>query len=139
MSSGDKAIKVNDLDPYFLGSIVLIKDEDAPEAKVVDGQQRLATLTILLAALRELTNKPEFAESLNSRIFQKGDPLDERDDQYRLTLRRRDKEFFRTYVQDQDGLRTHFIAPPCFFCKPPRARRRSSAHGLPLRDHGPLT
>ncbi len=38
VSSGDKAIKVNDLDPYFLGSIVLIKDEDAPEAKVVDRQ-----------------------------------------------------------------------------------------------------
>lgn len=35
---------------YFLGSIVLIKTEDAPRAEVIDGQPRLTTLTILLAA-----------------------------------------------------------------------------------------
>src|ERR1700690_2030998 len=39
--------------PYFLGSIVLIKATDLPSAQVVDGQQRLTTLTILLAAIRE--------------------------------------------------------------------------------------
>src|SRR5690625_3155635 len=38
-------------DPYFLGSVVLAKDEDEPEAKVIDGQQRLTTLTILLATI----------------------------------------------------------------------------------------
>jgi uncharacterized protein with ParB-like and HNH nuclease domain len=36
------------VNPYFLGSIVLIKG-DKPDAQVVDGQQRLSTLTILLA------------------------------------------------------------------------------------------
>src|SRR3712207_1048229 len=40
------------LNPYFLGSIVLIKGL-TPESEVVDGQQRLTTLTILLAVLRE--------------------------------------------------------------------------------------
>ena len=35
---------VDDLPPYFLGSIVLIKG-DEPDAEIVDGQQRLATLT----------------------------------------------------------------------------------------------
>ncbi|MEZ0278390.1 MAG: DUF262 domain-containing protein, partial [Methylibium sp.] len=34
--------------PYFLGSIVLIKDLERPEADVVDGQQRLTTLTVRL-------------------------------------------------------------------------------------------
>ena len=38
-------------DPYFLGSIVLIKAEESPRAEVIDGHQRLATLTLLLAAL----------------------------------------------------------------------------------------
>ncbi|MER0236741.1 DUF262 domain-containing HNH endonuclease family protein [Fulvimarina sp. MAC8] len=38
---------------YFLGSTVLIKQEGSPEADVVDGQQRLTTLTLLLAALRD--------------------------------------------------------------------------------------
>src|SRR5208282_1660161 len=40
--------------PYFLGSIVVIKDPNYPEADVVDGQQRLTTLTILMSVLREL-------------------------------------------------------------------------------------
>ena len=34
-------------DSYFLGSIVLIKDESKPHADVIDGQQRLTTLSIL--------------------------------------------------------------------------------------------
>ncbi|MBP7666536.1 MAG: DUF262 domain-containing protein [Burkholderiaceae bacterium] len=38
-------------DTYFLGSIVLIKEEGKPPGEVIDGQQRLTTLTILLAAL----------------------------------------------------------------------------------------
>src|SRR5205809_7994575 len=38
--------------PYFLGTIVLTRgDSDIPE--VSDGQQRLATTTILLAAIRD--------------------------------------------------------------------------------------
>lgn len=34
------------VDNYFLGSIVLIKDENKPHADVIDGQQRLTTLSI---------------------------------------------------------------------------------------------
>src|SRR5579863_9220387 len=36
---------------YFLGCIVVVHGKDK-EAEVVDGQQRLTTLTMLLAALR---------------------------------------------------------------------------------------
>ena len=36
--------EVEDLPPYFLGSIVLIKSDISPDADVVDGQQRLTTL-----------------------------------------------------------------------------------------------
>ena len=43
---------IDELSPYFLGSIVLIKDDGQPDAWVVDGQQRLTTLTVLLSALR---------------------------------------------------------------------------------------
>ena len=35
---------VDEINPYFLGSIVLIKPEGLPNAEVVDGQQRLALL-----------------------------------------------------------------------------------------------
>ncbi|MDR0528880.1 MAG: DUF262 domain-containing protein [Zoogloeaceae bacterium] len=37
---------------YFLGSIVLIKNDREPKSSVVDGQQRLSTLTMLFAVLR---------------------------------------------------------------------------------------
>lgn len=55
---GDGLGKADDLPPYFLGSIVLVKDDAYPEADVIDGQQRLTTLTILLAALRAATEQP---------------------------------------------------------------------------------
>ena len=42
--------------PYFLGSVVIIKGDDA-KSQVVDGQQRLTTLTMLLCSLRELAER----------------------------------------------------------------------------------
>lgn len=41
-------------EPYFLGSIVLIRPPKETVGQVVDGQQRLTTLTILAAVLRDL-------------------------------------------------------------------------------------
>lgn len=46
----------NQTENYFLGSIVLIKEENNPYADVIDGQQRLTTLNILLAALANQTD-----------------------------------------------------------------------------------
>jgi hypothetical protein len=92
-----------DQEPYFLGSIVLVKAENDPQAEVVDGQQRLTTLTILLSALREHVSV-EFAGSLDGRIFQKGDPIKGTIDQPRLTLRDRDHEFFEKHVQSRAGI-----------------------------------
>ena len=41
----------NELPAYFLGSILLIKKTSDPKADIVDGQQRLTTLTILVSAI----------------------------------------------------------------------------------------
>lgn len=95
--------KVKEINPYFLGSIVLIKG-DAPDAEVVDGQQRLITLTILYAALRELA-PPEFGKGLTNRLYEEADPVEGTTNHYRLTLREDDAEFFKNYVQDKDGLK----------------------------------
>ena len=43
--------KTESSDNYFLGSIVLIKDDSNPRADVIDGQQRLTTLTILFSSI----------------------------------------------------------------------------------------
>lgn len=93
----------NDPEPYFLGSIVLVKAEKDPLADVVDGQQRLATLTILLSTLREHVSS-DFAESLDLRLFQKGDPIRGTIDQPRLTLRDLDHEFFEVHIQSRSGI-----------------------------------
>lgn len=35
---------IGEIPPYFLGSIVIIKDDISPVADIVDGQQRITTL-----------------------------------------------------------------------------------------------
>ncbi len=101
---GDGAGKVDDLPPYFLGSIVLVKDDAKPDSDVIDGQQRLTTLTILLATLRAGTESP-FREGLTEFLYQAGNPVTGAPDQFRLRLRPRDAEFFREFVQTSDGLK----------------------------------
>lgn len=88
--------------PYFLGSIVLIKDPQKPEADVVDGQQRLTTLTILLSVLRDLS-APKIGAAIHNYICQTGDPIKGTSDVFRLTPRERDAEFFRTNIQAEAG------------------------------------
>ncbi len=88
--------------PYFLGSIVLIKG-DGPDAQVVDGQQRLTTLAILLATLRTLI-PPEYAKDLTSFLYEKGNVIAGTPDRYRLKLRERDALFFQRCIQDEKGI-----------------------------------
>jgi hypothetical protein len=92
--------------PYFLGSIVLVKGEASAEAEVVDGQQRLTTLTLLLSAIRATVQSGEVQTSITRRIYEHGDVVSATQARYRLTLRERDREFFREYVQHESGLQT---------------------------------
>src|SRR5258708_30879987 len=98
---GDSNELVEMLTPYFLGSIVLIKG-DKPDAKVVDGQQRLTTLTILLSVLRSLV--PQHVEGVTSLLYQKGIIIAGIANSYRLTLRERDNPFFQQYIQHDGGI-----------------------------------
>jgi len=100
MGDGDEAI--NEINPYFLGSVVLIKG-DNPDSQIVDGQQRLTTFSILLAAIRSLTPK-SFSADLNTFIYEKGNAVKGTPDRYRLILRERDKDFFQKYIQTEGGI-----------------------------------
>ena len=84
--------------PYFLGTVVVIKDPDDPFADVVDGQQRLATLTILLAVLRDLAES-EDADQIDQYIKQKGKKFEGIHDSFRLRLRDQDQPVFQKYIQ----------------------------------------
>lgn len=105
LAAATNKASIDDLDPYFLGSVVLVKAEGDPRAEVVDGQQRLTTLTVLLSVLRERVSD-QFAASLDARLFQKGDPIKGTIDQPRLTLRERDHGFFEKHIQNRDGIST---------------------------------
>ena len=89
---------------YFLGSIVLIKDENEPQAEVVDGQQRLTTLSILFCALRELIDDEDDKSELDSHVRAKGQRFAGIEDRFRLTLRERDRDLFRQQVQQIGAL-----------------------------------
>lgn len=100
----DTSVKIDELSPYFLGSIVLIKDESQSDAEVVDGQQRLTTLTILLSALRQAIKNATYASAMRDYLYEEGNPLEGNPNRYRLTLRERDADFFRVNIQDVDQI-----------------------------------
>ncbi|GHJ54459.1 hypothetical protein Nm8I071_37660 [Nonomuraea sp. TT08I-71] len=92
-------------EPYFLGSLVLVKpDENAPQADVIDGQQRLTTVSILLAVLRDLAKDDEVTAVLRDMVMEPGVALDGIKAKPRLLLREQDSGFFKTYVQTPDRL-----------------------------------
>lgn len=88
-------------DNYFLGTIVLIKEDDKPYADVIDGQQRLTTLTILFSVLASQLNG-KARESCNELLQESGNILAGIPAQPRVHLRKRDQPFFHTYIQEVD-------------------------------------
>lgn len=100
---------LGDMPPYFLGSIVLIKADNLPATTVVDGQQRLTTLTLLLSAIRANVSDVGARSGLSKLIYEQGDVILNTENHYRLTLRERDKDFFRQYVQHEGSI-TRLVA-----------------------------
>ena len=85
---------------YFLGSIVLIKDELKPLSNVIDGQQRLTTLTILFAVMSDVFTDPEDKADMREYIKSKGRKREGIEAKPRLFLREKEREFFQYYIQD---------------------------------------
>ena len=85
---------------YFLGAIVLTKGEDPDIPEVSDGQQRLATTTILLAAIRDYFfrhNDEKRAKSIETEYLTKTD-IETTADVPKLRLNLDDNLFFTRYV-----------------------------------------
>jgi uncharacterized protein with ParB-like and HNH nuclease domain len=101
---------LEEVSPYFLGSIVLTKG-DQPDAEVIDGQQRLTTITILLAALRA-SIRSENAGDLERFLCEKANTFAGTPSRYRLTPRKRDAEFFQKYIQSTNGIKNLIALPP---------------------------
>ncbi len=80
---------------YFIGQIVLVKSNEG-KLEISDGQQRLATLTMIIAYVRD--RLPHRAKHYQGLIMQ--------GDQPRLLLRKEDVGFYRGYVQETGHMAT---------------------------------
>lgn len=75
---------------YFLGNIMLAKEPDNPDTALVDGHQRVMTLTILFSVLRDLATAPAEAAALDALIGGSS---------FHLTPQEPLREFIANYVQ----------------------------------------
>lgn len=84
---------------YFLGSVVLVKEDDKPYAEAIDGQQRLTTLTIFLSVITSKLSGDNQNDFKNY-IIEPGRASQGLASKPRLQIRKRDREFFKKYIQD---------------------------------------
>ncbi len=104
---------VDDLPPYFLGSIVIIQDSrSSSTASIVDGQQRITTLTILFCVLRELCSDSQDQNTLDKYIREDSDRFAGIEGEFRLTVRSRDKDFFKSNIQERGVLESFLKSSP---------------------------
>lgn len=85
---------------YFIGSLVLTRSQDNERLIIIDGQQRLATTTIFLAAIRDLAEargKGPLAENIASKFLTAYD-FDTDALVPRLALNADDDDFFRKSI-----------------------------------------
>lgn len=98
---------------YFLGPIVIIEEKD--KIILLDGQQRLATVTIFFAALRDHARKKLATQKANDFARDIHRELIEPDDRWSLVLNETDEIFLRDTVQSdppkdvKPTLRSHVL------------------------------
>ena len=94
---------------HFIGSIVNMPTSSVPEGvskyMLIDGQQRITTVFIILALLRDLANQndeKEFAEEINNTLLV--NPYKKGNDYFKLMPTQIDREEFQRLIQNQlDG------------------------------------
>ena len=91
--------------PYFIGTIVLHKEDDGRLA-VVDGQQRLTSLLVLLACLRDSISDQKYKTEIQEKIKQDERVIDGIEEQVRLEVRERDL-FEKIVINDKGTLKSY--------------------------------
>lgn len=82
---------------YFIGSLITIEKEKNQRYDVVDGQQRLTTLNLIFARLRDHITNDAAKQELGKRILPRNVLTGEAETP-RLLLRKKDQSFFRRHV-----------------------------------------
>ena len=81
---------------YFIGSLITIEQNKDTLYDVVDGQQRLTTLNLIFARLRDAVDEPA-KSALGKRVLPRNELTGE-EETPRMTLRQKDQAFFRRHV-----------------------------------------
>jgi hypothetical protein len=90
----------NGAQEYFLGTIVLVDPQDGKPPKISDGQQRIATTTIILARIRDLYKQLQQgarSTSVHQEYISKID-LDTAEDKPFVSLNTEDNAFFLSKI-----------------------------------------
>lgn len=91
---------------YFLGNIILInrsEEEDIQKYEIVDGQQRLMTMAIICAVMRDLHRDDEAKSVLESVLYKRGNRYTAEPSYDRLKIRDPESEFFSKYIMQKGG------------------------------------
>jgi hypothetical protein len=86
---------------YFLGTLVLQKIDTKGNYEVVDGQQRLTSLMILLACLRDRLADTQYSDAIQDKILQKENVVDGIPQKVRLEVK--DRKIFTEVVVTKGG------------------------------------
>jgi hypothetical protein len=100
-------LNLDQYEPYFLGTEILwirsLKDDGSGEYDIIDGQQRIVSLSILMAVLRDNSNKQKAKDALQAKIFQEENPYDGTKSSVRIVVREKDSDFFQRFVLTREG------------------------------------
>jgi len=106
----DDVMQAKDSSPesqYFLGSMVLRRNSATKyeEFDLLDGQQRLTTLFLITAVIRDLATDKILIETCESIIFQKENKFNNTPERLRIVfdIRGQVKEFINDFVKENGG------------------------------------
>ncbi|MEO1643067.1 MAG: DUF262 domain-containing HNH endonuclease family protein [Pseudomonadota bacterium] len=98
--------------PHFVGAVVLVELGEG-KCLIVDGQQRLTTLTIMIAALRDLESDKEVRSTLSAMVGQDAEgAILSQTPSWRLTLNDLNRSFFYQRIQRTGATRVIDALPP---------------------------
>lgn len=121
---------------YFLGAIVVIRAKNRGPSDVVDGQQRLTTLTILMAVMRDLSASADEQALLHAMIgHETMGMIFGGSERWRITLNSNDTPFFRRFVQERRATRDQDVIREAAIASGSESQIRLAAAISQMHDH----
>ena len=90
-------------DSYFIGSMFFKENQGKKSNVIIDGQQRLSTITILISVIRDMLHEigDDRVSDIDNDYIKKRN-LKTRDSYYKINLSGINLAFFRKYIQEKD-------------------------------------